>query len=157
MAETLHIFDSFEGLPEPTEADRIDVSTSGGITEWSGGTYPGSEAEVRANIQTYGILDRCQFHKGYFDETKPGAGLKPGYAFIDVDLTSSARSCIQSLWPDLTPGGRLFFHDVAQVGFCRGITDGDWWRDVLGQHAPILWGAGFGCRDARDVGFFEKS
>ena len=155
---SLHIFDSFEGLPDPVHGEGNDVTTSGAIDVWRRGLYAGSETEVRANIQAYGVLDRCHFHKGYFEQTQPGSGLKPGYAFIDVDLASSARSCVQYLWPNLAPGGRLFFHDVTKVGFCRAITDATWWREVLGQPTPLLWGAGYGCSDmAPDVGFFEKS
>jgi hypothetical protein len=153
----LHIFDSFQGVPEPTEGDGTYVTTAGVVNIWRGGAFAGSEAEVRANIRAHGVLERCHFHQGYFEQTRPGSDLKPGYAFIDVDLASSARTCIQFLWPNLTPGGRLFFHDVNQVGFCRGITDADWWRDVLGQPPPVLWGAGYGCGDmAPNLGYFEK-
>jgi hypothetical protein len=153
----LHIFDSFAGLPNPDSGEGIDVTTRGTVDNWLPGAYSGSEAEVGGNIRAYGFPDRCDLHPGYFEQTRPGSGLKPGYAFIDVDLASSARTCVQYLWPNLSRGGRLFFHDVSKVGFCRRLTDADWWREVMGEPAPLLWGAGYGCADmAPDVGYFEK-
>src|SRR5262249_39824416 len=107
---SLHVYDCFQGLPEPMTREATDISALGHVTHWRAGAFSASEAEVRANIEAYGIPDRCHLHRGYFEESRPGSHLKPGYAFIDVDLTSSAQTCIRYLWPNLAPGGRLFIH-----------------------------------------------
>ena len=155
---SLHIFDSFEGLPDPLPEDGTYATTRGVVNVCAAGHLRLPRLRSRGNIQAHGVLDRCHLYKGYFEQTRPGSDLKPGCAFIDVDLVSSAHTCIQYLWPNLAPGGRLFFHDVIQIGFCLGITDAEWWEQTVGQRPPMLWGAGYGCGDmAPNVGYFEKT
>jgi hypothetical protein len=158
LNKELHVFDSFEGLSEPSAAEKEDAGFTGVAQTWQGGQFAGSLAEVSNNVKKYGFIDKTVFHKGYFKETMPTE--TPGqiaFAFVDCDLVSPAQDCVRHIWPKLQPGGRLFFHDVIFRKFSEGITDFAFWQTHLKEPPPVLWGAGYGCGDmAPNVGFFEK-
>jgi hypothetical protein len=44
--------------------------------------------------------------------------------------------------------GVFFTHDAAYVKVLQAFTDRVSWRDVLHEHPPIFFGAGFGLGDA---------
>jgi hypothetical protein len=152
----LVVCDSFEGLPQPGPEDRGLVTLHD--EPYAKGMYAGAEEEVRGNVAAFGAAEVCEYRKGYFHNTLPGlrcAGLS--CAFIDVDLISSARDCLLALWPRLAEGGRVYLHEARDLRFVRGITDAAWWQAELGQGAPLLVGAGFGCGDgAPQLAYFDK-
>jgi len=155
----LFVFDSFQGLPEPTEQDRIH--------HWFGdkrelhytkGEYAGSLGDVTKHVEQFGAIDVCEFVPGFFSDTLPHFG-EPSLSFIflDVDYISSARDCLRYLWPKLATGGRLYTHEACIEEFIYGITDCTWWHETLGHCPPLLIGAGYGCGpDASALGYMEK-
>jgi O-methyltransferase len=130
----LVIFDSFEGLPEPSAADD----------GYAAGDFRGTLDEVRANIERYGAIEVCEFVRGYFDDTMPGFSEPVVQAFVDVDLIESLRTCLRNLWPNLQPGCRLYSHEAAGALIARAFFDDEWWQRELGTPSPGLVGAGCG-------------
>ncbi|WP_224333415.1 TylF/MycF/NovP-related O-methyltransferase [Haloprofundus halobius] len=142
---TLVVFDSFEGMPEPDEADRAHVlMQSKQVHTYEAGSWRGSLSAVRDNVATYGDLEACEFRKGYFEETLPPFDRPVALVFLDVGLRRSAETCLEELWPLLRREGYLFTHDVKHMEISSLFFDQGWWRDHLHRDAPGLVGAGSG-------------
>ncbi len=141
----LHVFDSFEGLPEPSERDRshvlIDQRT---IHTYEKGSWAGSLDEVRGNITRNGAIDVVTFHRGYFDQSLPGFHEPCVLVFADVDLVDSLEPCVKHLWPLLQTGGHFYTHEAPHLEISAFFFDAPWWRANLGEPAPGLIGAGTG-------------
>jgi O-methyltransferase len=141
----LHVFDSFEGLPEPRNGDgehvlHLDRKTN----TYEAGMYAGSLDQVRANVARMGDIRVCRFHKGWFDHTLPGFAMACVTAFVDVDLRSSLETCVRVIWPLLVDGGALFVHEARHQEIASLFFDQGWWQENLGVGAPGLVGAGTG-------------
>jgi O-methyltransferase len=160
IGKPLYVFDSFEGLPTTTEADGTDFhSRLDQKSKWVPGTYGIGLAGVKANVERYGEPSVCTYHKGWFSDTLTPENLpeKIAFAFTDVDLASSARDCIRAIWPRLSQKGVYFSHDVAFIKVLQALLDERLWRDELGEFPPILFGAGYGIRDAAPhLGYMVK-
>jgi hypothetical protein len=147
VGRRLFVCDSFEGLPEITADDEVHVSLHYGHYEkYRKGDYTGRLEEVQANIRQFGAIDCCQFVKGYFEETLHT--LDPGqrfvFAFLDVDLHASLRTCLTQLWPRLQEGGLLYTHEAQQLDYVALFFDKQWWAETLECRAPGLVGCGCG-------------
>ncbi|MDQ3705918.1 MAG: TylF/MycF family methyltransferase [Chloroflexota bacterium] len=154
----LFVCDSFQGLPEPGDQDRAHHSYFGDEFTYIQGQYSASLEEVKNNLAAFGVPEACEFVPGFFSDTLPTLATGDlSFVFMDVDYISSARDCLQYLWPRLMPGGMFYTHEADVREFVYGITDSAWWHDVHGQCPPVLIGAGYGCgEDAGHLGFFEK-
>jgi hypothetical protein len=121
--------------------------------------FAGTLEEVKRNVQSFGAAEVCEYRKGYFEATLPELTDRDlSFAFLDVDLISSARDCLQSLWPRMAAGSRMFTHEARDLLFVRGIADANWWQTELGETPPLLVGAGFGCGDeAPQLAYFDKT
>lgn len=141
----LEIFDSFEGLPEPTEKDKAHaVLDSQELHTYQKGWWAGSLDEVRNTIQRYGNIDACNFHKGFFETTLPGFKIKCVQAFIDVDYVSSLETCLIHLWPLLHNGCYLYTHEAQHAEISQLFYSESWWQTHLKTTPPGLIGAGTG-------------
>jgi O-methyltransferase len=98
----LHLFDTFEGLPE--------VETKDG--QFSAGMYKGEYELVKSKIDNY---PNVKMYKGLFpDTTGPVADHKFAFVNIDVDIYSSQKSCLEFFYPRLVKGGVLLSHDYSK-------------------------------------------
>ena len=141
----LHVFDSFEGLPEPEAEDRSHVVLNRQeIHTYEGGSYAGSLDEVKGNVATYGDIRPCRFHKGFFDTTLPTFNEPVVFAYIDVDLVSSEKTCLEYLWPLLQDGSHVFTDEAHHMEIAGLFFDRSWWQETLGTDPPGLVGAGNG-------------
>jgi O-methyltransferase len=141
----LVVFDSFEGLPEVGEEDRIHVALHDKrYEEYRQGEYAGTVEEVCASIRRFGEINRCRMVRGYFDHSLSSFRETVAFAFLDVDLYRSLKTCLRNLWPLLDGGGYLFTHEARQLAFAATFFDQDWWRTELNSDAPGLIGAGCG-------------
>jgi hypothetical protein len=139
------VFDSFEGMPEPSEIDRSHVPLqSEKVHTYEEGSWKGSLDEVRRNVARYGDASVCTFRKGYFDETMPDFDRPCSLVFLDVGLRSSAETCLRHLWPLLNEEGFCFTHDVKHMEIASLFFDNEWWRENVGVDAPGLVGGGNG-------------
>jgi len=128
----LHLFDSFEGLPEPTEMDGVAAR------EYSGGMATGKlqsvnqcragEQEVRNFLLGSLGLDpnKVHFHGGWFENTIPADSPKLGRIALlrlDGDWYESTRVCLTHLYPLLSSGGIVILDDYFAWEGCKKATD----------------------------------
>lgn len=114
----LHLFDTFEGMPPPTEKDRSVQSgvLAAELMERSDDTrimcYSSLE-EVKANLQGTGYLrDRIEYIKGPVEETIPEhAPAQIALLRLDTDWYESTRHELIHLFPRLTLGGVVIIDD----------------------------------------------
>jgi len=141
----LYICDSFEGLPEPSESDgkHLVLSTEEAHS-YNKGALSGSFDLVRRNLERYGALNSCQFVCGYFEDSLPGLAEPVVFAFCDVDLAESLKTCLRYLWPLLKDGCGFVTHEAHHLEIASLFYDNPWWRAQLGCNAPGLVGAGSG-------------
>jgi hypothetical protein len=128
----LHLFDSFEGLPEPTEQDGASAK------EYSGGRASGALVSVNQckagleEVKAYllGMLKleprHTHFHVGWFQDTLPKVASQLGdlaLLRLDGDWYESTRLCLEHLYPLLSPGGVLILDDYNSWSGCKKATD----------------------------------
>jgi macrocin-O-methyltransferase TylF-like protien len=136
VGRNLIVYDSFEGLPAPVAGDDMNPMVKG--------SFRGDLQLVEANVARYGVIDRCQFRKGWFKDTLPGHRENVVLCFIDVDLKSSMHDCIVNLWPHLTDEGYVFFDEYVHLHNCALFFSERFWRDYLDTTPPGLMGTGSG-------------
>lgn len=154
----LHLFDSFEGLPAPQAGDEEHLVLSElQFHTYEAGGYAGSIDEVRENLRKYGVLDVCEFHKGYFNETLPGFDAQLVFAYVDADLTSSVRDCLKYLWPLLADGSYLFTDEAHHTEIAGLFYDPGWWAKEVHSTPPGLVGGGNGLGLLLHPGGFRSS
>jgi O-methyltransferase len=114
LGRQLWLFDSFEGLPpndEPHTRSRTGKDLQG---IHAAGRWRASLSEAQETVQRYGVPDVVRWVPGWFDATLPAfAGLEPkvAAAYLDVDLVASTVTCLEHLWPLVTPGGVIVSQD----------------------------------------------
>lgn len=117
----LFLYDSFEGLPEKTDADASPVGT-----EFVKGALAVSKREVKARFLRAG-LPVPVIKKAWFSELSP-ADLpeKIAFAFVDGDLYESIRDALALVGPKMSAGGVIIVHDYnnpALPGVARAVDE----------------------------------
>jgi O-methyltransferase len=115
----LHLFDTFEGMPAPSDADRrisggptaqemLDSQPRTGLV-WA---IAGLE-DVRAGMAQTGYPPaRIHYHEGRVQDTIPGAAPERiALLRLDTDWYESTRHELEHLFGRLTPGGVLIVDD----------------------------------------------
>ncbi len=122
----IHLFDTFDGVPEP---DPIDVDWNGTSphpvwkqhkeqgTKWG---YGGPLEDVRNNLQQTGYPEEnFTFVKGMVEETLPDAAPQDiALLRLDTDLYRSTAHELKTLYPKLAIGGVLIIDDY---GYYQGV------------------------------------
>lgn len=105
-------FDSWEGLPPPSDADVTHETSiaSAGMFEHA------STHRVHDELAAYGwshaeILQTVSLVPGLFERTLPEFDGNIALLHIDADLYESYRSCLTNLWPNLQIGGIAAFDE----------------------------------------------
>lgn len=139
---TLKVYDSFEGLPEPTQGDAVAERAfkSGFIP----GVFCGTLDEVQDNVRRYGAIDSCEFYKGWFNETLQHHEGAVVLAFWDVDFLSSLHDCLQGLWPFIVEGGFVFLDEYLEIDYCAVFYSEKYWDKYFSCAPPGLIGIGTG-------------
>ena len=102
-ANTLHLFDTFEGLPQPGKRE-------GRFTK---GMFDARIDTVRSRLAPY---DRISFHQGFFPETaRPVAARRFSFVHLDVDLESSTLAALDFFYDRMVPGGIIVTHDFSTI------------------------------------------
>ncbi len=111
----LHLFDSFEGLPEAT-AEPDTGSPHVQSSDWRPGGCTGiSAAQLAEGVGKFLPAERFSIHEGWFSDTVPGlpADTRLGLLHIDCDMYSSTMDvlepCFAKGW--VTRGAHLLFDD----------------------------------------------
>ncbi len=106
---TLHLFDTFDGLPEPDIAERQHLRQC---------QYRSSLASVRSFLQDEPSV---VLHPGRFPETAAGVeDERFSFVHLDVDLKSSTRACLEFFHPRMVEGGIIMTHDYS---FLDGVRE----------------------------------
>jgi hypothetical protein len=137
VGRDLIVYDSFEGLPPPTEGDQFAEDETTGL-------FRADLETVRENVRRFGALDRCTFRKGWFTETLPRHEEPIVLAFLDVDYAASLDVCVRNLWPHLTEAGYLFTDEFVLIDYCALFWSERWWRTHFQAKPPGLIGSGSG-------------
>ncbi len=118
LDRTIWLFDSFEGLPQPTERDGAEARTCGW---WCHGDL----AKVRAVLDRMRIPEsRCRIVKGWFHDTFPSAEVGDiALLHIDADWYDSVRLCLERFYDSVRPGGYVVIDDYGHWEGCRRATD----------------------------------
>lgn len=101
--QTLHVCDSFEGMPETVAEDNFHKK--------------GDFSHTGAGRVAYGlgkISGNFKMHKGFFRDTIPELvkeNLTFSVAHIDADLYESVRESLEYCYPRMTTGGIVIFDD----------------------------------------------
>jgi hypothetical protein len=130
-ARKLWLYDTFEGMPEPTQEDyglhgenahaEWERNERGDINEWC---YAPLE-EVRANLLSTGLgADGFELVQGLVEETIPGcAPERISLLRLDTDWYESTYHELVHLFPRLVPGGVLILDDYGHWGGVRDAVD----------------------------------
>lgn len=125
------LFDSFEGLPEPTEIDGAEAKKMS-ENRVSGEMKPiGQLVGTLENIQTifakFKIDGRkVQIVKGWFQETLPKnrAGIGPiALLRLDGDWYESTKTSLDNLYDQVVPGGYIIIDDYGHWEGCKKAVD----------------------------------
>ena len=123
----IHCFDTFEGMPPPTDADiRHDTGESAAAILARTEKKPSENMwaiagldDVRKNVGSTGYpLSLVSFERGRVEETIPAAApAQIALLRLDTDWYESTKHELEHLYPRLSPGGLLIIDDY---GFWRG-------------------------------------
>jgi O-methyltransferase len=118
LDRTIWLFDSFEGLPQPTEKDGAAAQTCGW---WCHGDL----SKVRAVFRRMRIPEsRFRVVKGWFHDTFPTAEVGDiALLHIDADWYDSVRLCFERFYDSVQPGGYVVIDDYGHWEGCRRATD----------------------------------
>lgn len=135
----LWAFDSFQGLPRPTEKDGSFAMQKS--DEWGGAGCEATELEFRETL--FGIAglkdENVHIRKGWFQDTLPKHKHEIGPIAIlrlDGDWYDSVMICLEHLYEYVVPGGYILIDDYGFFEGARKATDE--WRERLGIRSPLI-------------------
>jgi O-methyltransferase len=126
------LFDSFEGLPEPTKEDGAKAA------EYAEGRASGKLSSIDECVGPLGDVQRIlftelkldpaniQIEKGWFQNTLPGAKDRIGPISVlrlDGDWYDSTKCCLENLYDNVIPGGFVIIDDYNCWEGCRKAVD----------------------------------
>jgi len=117
------LFDSWEGLPEPTEDDITFTGIVG-----QKGIALGSEERVKELIFKKLELNNNKVHlvKGWFNDTIPLRKKKIGkiaLLHLDCDWYESVKFCLEELYDSVVKGGFIVIDDYGYWKGCKKAVD----------------------------------
>lgn len=115
------LFDSFEGLPEFSEADREKADKKGvGVREYEGtdlkatGVFKAELEKVREVAKRLDVDDIVRPIKGWFQDTLTQRKKDIGpiaLLYLDSDIYESTKYCLGELYDSVVPGGIIILDD----------------------------------------------
>lgn len=125
----LWVFDTFEGLPPPTDGDPDRE-----IAEQCTGGCRGDIEQVKAFFDSVGILAQCKLVKGLFQDTLPTCNVKAiAVLHIDSDWYESVKACLDHFYDRVSPGGVIQIDDYGYWEGARRAVD-----EFLGRRSGHL-------------------
>jgi len=112
------LFDSFEGLPKPTDKDGEEAPAYEG---WCHGDL----SKVKEVLRKLRIpQSRVHIVKGWFQDTFPSAQIRDiAILHIDADWYDSVKLCLENFYDSVQPGGYIVLDDYGDWEGCRIATD----------------------------------
>ena len=126
VSRNVWLFDSFEGLPKPTDEDGAEAPAYEG---WCHGDL----SKVREVLRKLHIPEsRVHIVKGWFQDTFPKVEIpKIAILHIDADWYESVKLCLEKFYDSVPPGGYIVLDDYGDWEGCRIATD-----EFLSKRAP---------------------
>ncbi|MEM9703665.1 MAG: TylF/MycF/NovP-related O-methyltransferase [Planctomycetota bacterium] len=129
----VHLFDTFEGMPPPTDADRDkdgrlaetlleqEKHDKAGSANWAYCTRD----DVERNVATVGYpAEKLHFVAGKVEDTIPDAAPETiSLLRLDTDWYESTAHEMEHLFPRLVPGGVLILDDYGHWDGARRAVD----------------------------------
>lgn len=105
QGKTLHLFDTFAGMPEQTP--KFDYFKLGSFSDTS---LEGVQSHLRHH-------DNIEFHPGKLPDTLNELGdARISFAHVDVDQYVSTKECLGRISQRLSPGGIVIVDDYGRPG-----------------------------------------
>ena len=136
----LHLFDTFEGMPAPTEEDIR--RRKGGDTITAAEALANSDKsskvwaiagldDVREAMTESGYPeDKIVYHQGMVEDTVPDqAPEQIAILRLDTDWYASTKHELETLWDRLSPGGVLMIDDYGDWEGARKATE-EWLESI---------------------------
>ena len=120
---SLHLFDTFLGLPNPsTEEGRV----------FTRGQFAANVSVVRGLLSAYRDV---HFHPGLFPRSAADLGARRfSLVHLDVDLYESTLAGLEFFYPRMIPGGIIITHDYSTLpGVAQAFLD-----FFPKKHRPII-------------------
>jgi len=148
----LWLFDSYEGLPDPTSEDYKDGKTGTHIRPLPKGSCLGTIEDVNRLLFEQHDVPRTSTHlvKGWFQDTLPATREKLGAIALlrlDGDWYESTKVCFENLYDKVSRGGFVILDDYFSCYGCKLATDE--FLAARGTPFPIV-------PDGRGGAFFQK-
>ena len=107
--KTLHLCDTFTGLPEPSVEDK-------GVQ--GEGRFACSQQSIERYLSDF---NNVSFHKGYCPDSVRGVLDDRRFCLVhlDVDVYESTKDCLEYFFPRLIAGGVLISHDFSILSAVR--------------------------------------
>jgi len=129
--KTLHLFDTFEGLPDLCHHDDPK--------QFQKGNYSASLEDVKNYLKKY---QNVHFYKGLFPSTAdPIKDKKFSFVHLDLDLYEATLASIKFFYSRMNRGGIIISHDYISAPGVRKAFD-DFFRD---KPEPIIEMSGSQC------------
>ena len=125
--KTVHLFDTFAGLPELGEEDKGSA--------FSKGQYFAEYLRVKKFFKQY---SNVYVYKGLFPKSgKSIENNKFSFVHLDVDIYKSTYESLEFLWPRMTTGGILISHDYQTEPGVKKAFD-DYFKGSVAVETPGL-------------------
>lgn len=113
----LHLFDTFTGLPQLSEAD-----THFGVKFWKKNEFNNtSEDKVTKYLSKY---NNVKTYQGKFPNTsEPVQNTRFSFVHLDVDLYQSTIDSLEFFYPRLIQGGIILTHDYHSDGVYKAFAE----------------------------------
>ncbi len=134
----LHLFDSFEGMPEATsQLDKTSFHVKAGV--WSAGTLKGiGPSALRIKCRRHLADNRIFIHEGWFKDTikKLPDGKKFGLIHVDSDLYQSTIDVLDPLFSRrmVSEGAALLFDDWNCNRASNQLGERRAWRELAEKY-----------------------
>jgi len=112
--KTLHLFDTFEGLPDLCPKDNP--------RQFHKGQYPSSLKNVKDYLKKY---QDVHFYKGIFPlTTEPIKNKRFSFVHLDLDLHEYTLEGLKFFYPRMNKGGIIMLHDyMSSLGVTRAVDE----------------------------------
>ncbi|MCK4834926.1 MAG: class I SAM-dependent methyltransferase [Gammaproteobacteria bacterium] len=101
---TLHLLDSWQGLPELEGEDLGTFVTEGQFSQ-------SSEGAVRARLDGFQLLDVCKTYQGWVEHTLPELSGPFSLVHLDLDLYRPTHFALSQLLPKMKDEGEIIIDD----------------------------------------------
>jgi O-methyltransferase len=131
----IYMYDTFEGMPEPSLVDNKPNRKWTGIEKWKREdkwNYASLD-EVKKNIRKSDYpLDKFILTKGLVEETIPKViPEKIALLRLDTDFYSSTKHALIHLFPRLVKGGVLIIDDYGAWEGCKQAVDEYFYKNMI--------------------------